>query len=252
MDSTQLLQMSLGPAKAHENGRRLLDQAVQGRLAVLIAHDTAKRVWCLRALAQRVRRLLEAGARPTEDAESLLELVEEVGAGLRRIVTSESLSEQFAQGNGVSVAAAVRHAVAAVRSARATPPIEIRNLGKVGPLKIHGLALTVIENLVDNAALSGSESVRVGAHLDGCDVIVEVTDRGCGLPGAADSGDWIGETANTRAGGQGVGLRLSRQVVEYVGGSLRLRGRVGGGVAASLSLPRIPDGDCESGEMRVE
>ena len=46
---------------------------------------------------------------------------------------------------------------------------------------------------------------------------------------------------STKTSGSGVGLPLSREIIEAHGGSLRIRNREGGGTEVSFHLPPEPD-----------
>jgi C4-dicarboxylate-specific signal transduction histidine kinase len=69
-------------------------------------------------------------------------------------------------------------------------------------------------------------------------VLVEVSDLGPGLPA---SGNLFVPFFTTKAHGAGIGLALSRQIVEAQDGTLELHARGGGrGVVARVSLPAEP------------
>ncbi|WP_456968070.1 ATP-binding protein [Luteibacter sp. HA06] len=69
-------------------------------------------------------------------------------------------------------------------------------------------------------------------------VLVEVSDRGPGLP---PSGNLFVPFFTTKAHGAGIGLALSRQIVEAQDGTLELHARDGErGVVARMTLPSEP------------
>jgi two-component system nitrogen regulation sensor histidine kinase NtrY len=71
---------------------------------------------------------------------------------------------------------------------------------------------------------------RSGAHA-----LIEIADRGHGLPA---SGNLFVPFFTTKPEGAGIGLALSRQIVEAQGGSLDLRSRKdGAGALATVTLP---------------
>jgi nitrogen fixation/metabolism regulation signal transduction histidine kinase len=94
----------------------------------------------------------------------------------------------------------------------------------------------VLINLLRNAVDAGGENeVRLGWRRVEARVLVEVSDLGPGLPA---SGNLFVPFFTTKAHGAGIGLALSRQIVEAQGGTLELHPREASpGAVARLSLP---------------
>ncbi|UPG92624.1 sensor histidine kinase [Luteibacter aegosomatissinici] len=94
----------------------------------------------------------------------------------------------------------------------------------------------VLINLLRNAVEAGGDhDVLLGWRRVDARVLVEVTDCGPGLPA---SGNLFVPFFTTKTHGAGIGLALSRQIVEAQGGTLELHGRDGAqGAVARLSLP---------------
>jgi two-component system sensor histidine kinase KdpD len=99
------------------------------------------------------------------------------------------------------------------------------------------IALT---NLLENALKYGADPVEISARLEPAELVVEVADRGPGIP--------EGETSRVfekfhrashegGAGGVGLGLSICRAIVEAHGGRIWAQNRAGGGALFSLSLP---------------
>lgn len=99
---------------------------------------------------------------------------------------------------------------------------------------------SVLENLARNAYDSGSdpEAVEVVVRDEGRFVLVEVLDRGSGLPEATERERVYDPFFTTKTSGFGLGLALSRRFVEAAGGKLELADREGGGAAARVRLPK--------------
>ncbi|MEO0699839.1 MAG: ATP-binding protein [Pseudomonadota bacterium] len=102
--------------------------------------------------------------------------------------------------------------------------------------------LRAVRNLVNNALRYAGEA-EVSAHLEPSHVVFMVKDRGPGLE--PESLEELqkpfvrGEGSRSRAsGGAGLGLAIVRAVAEAHGGSLFLANRPGGGLEASLRIPR--------------
>jgi two-component system sensor kinase FixL len=100
----------------------------------------------------------------------------------------------------------------------------------------------VLLNLVRNAAeaMEGSlaKALVVSAHCDGPHAVISVEDTGHGL------GNEIRERlfepfATTKIGGMGVGLSISRQIVEVHGGRIWAEDAIGGGTRFCFTLPLV-------------
>nr|WP_218848621.1 ATP-binding protein [Xanthomonas sp. JAI131] len=99
----------------------------------------------------------------------------------------------------------------------------------------------VLINLLRNALESGgSAPVTLRARRDANAALIEVIDGGAGLP---PSDNLFVPFFTTKPGGSGIGLVLSRQILEAQGGSLSLEARTdAAGSVATLRLPLAADG----------
>ncbi|HEY6130857.1 MAG TPA: ATP-binding protein [Halioglobus sp.] len=107
------------------------------------------------------------------------------------------------------------------------------------PVPVLAFDLTLrqaIENLLNNAADSGSQRIAVSLDWGGNTLCLEVRDWGPGVPPqllrTLHSGD-----RNSDTGGLGIGLLLSSAAVERHGGQLDLRNSPEGGTIARVTLP---------------
>ncbi|MCB1969902.1 MAG: CHASE2 domain-containing protein [Geminicoccaceae bacterium] len=98
----------------------------------------------------------------------------------------------------------------------------------------------VIVNLVRNAAeaVAGCDrrELRVASRLRGGDVEVSVADTGAGIPPEVQAA-LFEPFHSSKPGGMGLGLSISRTIVEAHGGELRARAAEGGGTVFSFNLP---------------
>jgi two-component system osmolarity sensor histidine kinase EnvZ len=99
----------------------------------------------------------------------------------------------------------------------------------------------LITNLVDNAFRYGEQDVRLRVAPAGRTVVVEVLDRGPGIP--ADEVERLKqpftrlETARSGKGGSGLGLAIVERIARMHGGSFDLLARDGGGLVARVTFP---------------
>ena len=115
---------------------------------------------------------------------------------------------------------------------RAAPP---------GEFAFARLALRrAVTNLVDNALRYAGEPVEVRAQRDGDSLVIEVLDRGPGIPEGERERLKRPFTrldpARSGRGGSGLGLAIVERVAHAHGGRLELAERPGGGLAARLVL----------------
>lgn len=97
--------------------------------------------------------------------------------------------------------------------------------------------INLVRNAVDATLEAEGDGVSMGWAREGAAVHVLVEDRG---PGVSDTGNLFVPFYTTKQGGSGIGLVLSRQIVEGHGGSLELENRPGGGARARMILPVDP------------
>jgi two-component system sensor histidine kinase KdpD len=101
------------------------------------------------------------------------------------------------------------------------------------------IELTLI-NLLENAAKYGSDPIEVSASSSQREVVIEVADRGAGVPVGEESRVFDKFHRAVReggAGGVGLGLAICRAIVTAHGGRIWARNREGGGASFQFSLP---------------
>ncbi len=99
----------------------------------------------------------------------------------------------------------------------------------------------VIMNLVDNALRYADKDVAVSVRAEPAAAVLEVADRGPGIPSAETERLKQPftrlEVARSDKGGAGLGLAIVERVVRSHGGSFELLPREGGGLLARIRLP---------------
>ncbi len=101
--------------------------------------------------------------------------------------------------------------------------------------QIEQALINIIKNGIEAAQSRADAVVRIRWTLEPQRLIVEVRDNGCGL-GHTES-LWV-PFFTTKTGGSGIGLVLSREILENHGGSITLENNVGSpGCTAQIVLP---------------
>ena len=113
-----------------------------------------------------------------------------------------------------------------------------------GPVRLPMQAMSmrrVIMNLVDNALRYGEKDVAVAVRAEPDAAVLEVTDRGRGIPSTETERLKQPftrlEVARSDKGGAGLGLAIAERVVRSHGGSFELLPHQGGGLLARIRLP---------------
>ena len=120
---------------------------------------------------------------------------------------------------------------------------EVRDeIGPVPEVDARALALRrMLVNLVDNALRYGEKDIVVATRADGGRAVLEVRDRGPGIPpGEIDRLKQPFtrlEAARSGHGGSGLGLAIVDRIARMHGGTLDLLPREGGGLVARVTLP---------------
>lgn len=119
------------------------------------------------------------------------------------------------------------------------------------PIELAQLAVRrAIANLVDNALRYSSAGVEIGVFEEAGRAVVEVRDRGPGIP--ANETERMKrpftrlEQARSGASGSGLGLAIVDRIARMHGGTLELLARPGGGLIARLIFPLGDSPLCDS------
>ncbi len=115
-------------------------------------------------------------------------------------------------------------------------------LSAVPELPLQSMAMRrVVLNLIDNALRYGEKDVSVAVRAEDGAAVLDVADRGPGIP--ASEVERLKqpftrlETARSDKGGAGLGLAIVDRVVRAHGGGVELLAREGGGLIARIRIP---------------
>jgi two-component system sensor kinase FixL len=108
---------------------------------------------------------------------------------------------------------------------------------RVDRVQIQQVLINLVRNAVEAMAESPVREVVIATRVAGAMVEVEVADSGAGI--AAEHRDSLfSEFMTTKSGGMGLGLPISRTIVEAHGGAIRAENKAGGGASFLFTLPR--------------
>ncbi|KQM35831.1 sensor histidine kinase [Sphingomonas sp. Leaf10] len=202
------------------------------RMLGAIGHDLRTPLAALRVRIESVE--------DDTDRARMAETIDEMNATLDDILSLARLGRPSEAATDVDVAALVDAVVEDFRDLG--NDVDFVEAARV-PLHLRpNLMRRAVRNLIENAIkYAGSAEVRVETGTDAVAIIVD--DQGPGIP--ADRLDAVFdpftrlETSRNRdTGGIGLGLALARAIVRDAGGEIALANRDGGGLNATIRLPR--------------
>jgi len=131
----------------------------------------------------------------------------------------------------------IKYKVDIVKDYKSSSPVWI------DPNQISQVFLNIIMNAVQSIEAKGTVSISTYENDD--NIFIEVTDTGCGIPE-----DKIGEIFTpfyTTKGGPGLGLSVSKSIIENYKGALNVKSKVGEGSIFTIVLPKEKRRDSEGG-----
>jgi signal transduction histidine kinase len=218
---------------------RAQNLAAMGRMTATLAHEIKNPLAIIRGSA---RRLTKLDPETKALSESVVEEVDRLSATVNRYL-------QFARGAGEGISADARGAVAGTLAAtldlldgefRARGVELVREHEfeaantRLDDASLKQVWLNLLQNALEASAEGGR--VRVRCAVEGTRARIAIADQGQGM--TPDVLARVGEPFfTTRAQGTGLGVHLSRQLVQGAGGTLELSSTPGAGTTVQVTLP---------------
>jgi len=246
-----------GRAAAVESARaEMAERAERERLDLLasISHELGTPLTVVKGNVEAIRRYIEGNVRLAEalstkahDVQSAVDRM----VSLREDLVAASRHEQRALdlvpvNAGRALARAVRWAQADAREKRVTLDVD-DNAAAPYILGEEDALQSIFGNLLSNAVryTPADGTVRVRCEERGNAVVLEVADTGIGLSEEAKSRLFerfyrAPEAKQVASFGLGLGLALTRDLVEALGGSIEAEGSPNNGATFRVTFPLIP------------
>jgi two-component system osmolarity sensor histidine kinase EnvZ len=171
-------------------------------------------------------------------ASGLVQDIDDIDAAINQFLDFARVGQGEAVVNDGDLNAIVRSI--GERYARSGKAIAMQ-LAKLPPLPLRPLAVQrLVANLIDNALRHGNGEVEVRTAIENGRAIIDVLDRGPGIPLEAVERMMRPFTRmdSARSGsGTGLGLAIVERIAHMHGGDVRLAPREGGGLHARVELP---------------
>jgi len=213
--------------------------AALGRLSATLAHEIRNPLGAIKGLTQVAQERLPAD----HDTQELMTTVVTEAERLERLVT-DLLA--FARPRPMSsVELDLKQLVAGVveglRSQTAEKKIEFElpdpdppTLVRADPDGLKQVFLNILLNAIEASPSKSVIDIRIEASTQ--NYLVEISDEGTGI-GDNDPEELFQPFFTTKTRGTGLGLPVSRQIIERLGGTMELRNREPRGAVCRLTLP---------------
>jgi signal transduction histidine kinase len=214
------------------------------RLLQFTSHELKTPIAGVRALLQTLQRgrvpvdmrarLLQDGVAACDRLDHLAETI----LAYQRAVVAPGRAEPHPLGDLVEGVIAHRRSSSPDESVRVSVATRISVLADPDAFRV------ILENLLDNARKYGAQSVELRARPQGVSCALDVIDDGPGFP--PEDAERLFQPFSRQRGdgvthGAGLGLYLSRQLAEDLGGTLSATSDLGQGATFTLTLPLVAE-----------
>jgi signal transduction histidine kinase len=235
---------------AEARARRHLDELARaGRLSTLgelsagLAHELNQPLCALASYAQASKRLLERGR-----MEELKDALGQLDASAHRAAETVRQMRAFAAGHtpefsSITLPDLLRPVLDLLRpelrrsrvQMEVWMPDTLPNI-RVAPVQMEQVLINLLRNAMEATEGRADGQIRLSVHKERAELRIRITDNGPGIP-AHRLPNLFDPFATWKSGGLGLGLSISRSLVEAHGGHLTARNREAGGAEFQITLP---------------
>ncbi len=216
--------------------------ATTGRIALALVHDVGKELDWIRSLARRLPGRLGDEKRTRRDLNTIQELSEGLAQDLRSFLRQACATSRDDSGS-ITFDALVESTLKAMSRLHGSGRVSAVIAPELRQLAVHENLERVVSNLLDNALRASPVDlpVQLSATLEGGQLYISVTDQGSGMDRhILENAFRSGFTTRPEGEGSGVGLSVSRDIVEALGGTIEFDSSPGSGCRVRISLPAPP------------
>lgn len=235
-----LYRINMSFERYQESIRRQENLAAMGRMTAGIAHEIRNPLGIIRGAGQHLQRILKQADIDDPVADFIPEEVDRLNHILTGYLSFGSQKESPAEAFDLSMC--LRRSQGMIQEELQQTAVEILLPEVMNSVMVMGDPLRlqqVILNLLINArdAMPDGGKIQVDIAPDGGTVTITIADSGSGL-GGVDSARLFEPFWTNKEKGSGLGLAMSRRIIEDMSGSLELRDRHDQkGALAEIILP---------------
>ncbi len=211
-------------------------------MAATLAHELNQPLTAASNYLVGSRRRLKSGT-PDEVEQGMIAAEHQIHLAaniIRRV--REMVANQPKAVASVALSRIVDDAVALLAVASAFPEVRVRKelaadarSVKADRIQVQQVMVNLIRNALDATAGQTEPEILISTRRDGGSVTVSVSDNGTGF--SQPDSERFSPFATTKGGGLGLGLSISRTIIEAHGGRIWIENRDGPGARVSFTLP---------------
>jgi two-component system sensor histidine kinase HydH len=212
-----------------------------GTMAASLAHEIRNPLGAMKGLTQ----LAQEDLQPDNAAQERLRTVVTEAERLERLVTNllDFARPKEPQMSELDLRDLLSDVKTILQPRLETAHVSLQILTDQDPLSIQSdssglrqVLLNVIFNAIDASASGGTVVLETIRGNDNKSIMIQIDDSGQGL-GGRNPDELFQPFVTTKSRGTGLGLAVSRQIIESLGGDLTLSNNPQGGARCSIRLP---------------
>jgi signal transduction histidine kinase/DNA-binding response OmpR family regulator len=215
---------------------KIIQRRLEERIFPLVPEEDKKIAQTKRQVSENLRVVVSEGERLTKLIDDVLDLAKIEAGKFTWNMAPVSLSE------------VMERAIAATSSLFEAKKLELIRQIEPGMPVVTGDSdrlIQVVINLISNAVkFTDAGSITCSAAMQDGEIVVSVADSGIGIkpedqPKVFEKFKQVGDTLTDKPKGTGLGLPISKEIVEYHGGRIWVESEIGKGSVFSFSLPVV-------------